>query len=104
MFFQAAQFLAPLFLTRGLFVDESSEGELGLREAFIFAVLVALLYACKQSCDRALAGRVLSGFEHLRKAFKELSVPHSRSIQAQILNRQSLTPNKSHLLNPSLCP
>jgi hypothetical protein len=67
-------------------------------------VLVALLHACKQSSDRALARRVLSGFEHLRKAFKELSVPHSRSIQAQILNPESLTPNKSHLLNPSLCP
>jgi hypothetical protein len=82
-------------LTRGLFVDESSEGELGFRRAFIFAILVALLHACKQSSDRALARRVLSGFEHLRKAFKKLSVPHTRSIQAQILNPESLTPSKT---------
>src|SRR6266851_2909113 len=87
--------LAPLFLTRGLFVDESSEGELGLRGAFLFAVLVALLHACKQSSDHALARRFLSRFEYLRKAFKELSVPHTRSIQAQILSPESLTPNKS---------
>src|SRR6266851_1005398 len=87
--------LQPLFLTRRLFVDESSEGELGSRGTFIFAVLVALLHACKQSSDRALARRVLSGFEHLRKAFKELSVPHTRTIQAQILSPESLTPNKS---------
>jgi predicted RNA-binding Zn-ribbon protein involved in translation (DUF1610 family) len=80
---------APLFLTRGLFVDESSEGGLGLRGAFIFAILVALLHACKRSSDRALARRVLSGFEHLRKAFKELSVPHPRSIQAQILSPET---------------
>jgi hypothetical protein len=88
---------APLFLARGRFIDASSEGKLGLRGAFIFAVLVALLHACKQSSDRALARCVLSCFEHLRKAFKELSVPHTRSIQAQILS-PSLTPNKS--LNP----
>jgi hypothetical protein len=36
-----------------------------------------------------LARRVLSGFEHLRKAFKELSVPHPRSIQAQILSPET---------------
>ena len=82
-------------LTRGLFVDESSEGELGLRGAFMFAVLVALLHACKQSSDRALERRFLSRFEHLRKAFRELSVPHTRTIQAQILSPESLTPNKS---------
>jgi hypothetical protein len=82
-------------LTRGLFVDESSEGELGLRGAFIFAVFVALLHACKQSSDHASARRFLSRFEYLRKAFKELSVPHTRSIQAQILSPESLTPNKS---------
>ncbi len=87
--------LASLLLTRGLFFDESSEGELCFRGAFIFAILVALLRACKQSSDRALARRVLSGFEHLRKAFKKLSVPHTRSIQAQILNPESLTPSKS---------
>src|SRR5713101_5066306 len=87
--------LQPLFLTRRLFVDESSEGELCFRGAFIFAILVALLRACKQSSDRALARRVLSGFEHLRKAFKKLSAPHTRSIQAQILNPESLTPSKS---------
>ena len=85
--------LQPLFLTRRLFVDESSEGELGFRGAFIFAILVALLHVCKQSSDRALARRVLSGFEYLRKAFKKLSVPHTRSIQAQILNPESLTPS-----------
>jgi hypothetical protein len=84
-------------LTRGLFVDESSEGELGFRRAFIFAILVALLHACKQSSDRALARRVLSGFEHLGKAFKKLSIPHTRSIQVQILNPESLTPSKSPL-------
>lgn len=60
----------------------------------MFAVLVAL-HACKQSSDRALARRFLSRFEHLRKAFKELSVPHTRTIQAQILSPESLTPNKS---------
>jgi len=86
LFSQGRSNLVPLFLTQGFFVDESSEGELGLRGAFIFAALVALLHACKQSADRALARRVLSGFEHLRKAFKELSVPHTRSIQAQILD------------------
>ena len=86
--------LASLLLTRGLFFDESSEGELCFRGAFIFAILVALLRACKSS-DRALARRVLSGFEYLRKAFKKLSVPHTRSIQAQILNPESLTPSKS---------
>ena len=64
-------------MTLGLFVDESSEGDLGLRGAFIFAVLVALLHACKQSSDRALTRSFLSGFEHLRQAFKELSVPHT---------------------------
>jgi hypothetical protein len=42
-----------------------------------------------------LARRVLAGFEHLRKAFKKLSVPHTKSIQAQILNPESLTPSKS---------
>ena len=92
-------FRASIFDT-GLFVDESSEGELGLRGAFIFTVLIALLHACKQSSDRALARRVLSGFEHQGKAFKELSVPHTRSIQAQILSPESLTPNKLHFLNP----
>src|SRR4030095_2781344 len=79
---------SPLFLTRGLFVVESSEGGLGLRGAFIFAILVALLHACKQSSDRALARRVLSG-SVLRKAFKELGVPHLRSIQAQILSPET---------------
>jgi hypothetical protein len=34
-----------------------------------------------------LARRFLSRFEHLRKAFKELSVPHTRTIQAQILSQ-----------------
>jgi hypothetical protein len=103
LFSQNRPILAPLSSTPGLFVDESSEGELGLRGAFIFAVLVALAQVLKArknaACQRAI-GRLLTNM----KAFGELGVPHHRSIQAQILKPQSKTPNKSYFLKPSLCP
>lgn len=62
---------AALFLTGRLFVDQSSEGELGVRGALIFALLVALLYTGQKPSYSALACRILPGFKHPRKAFKE---------------------------------